>query len=90
VNGEDFFRVFLRKRAQKEVDRLPANIFDRILETLDSLRSEPRPHGAKKLSGLPEWRVRIGDYRILYRIDDSERTLEIVSVGHRREVYRNL
>ncbi|WP_456504324.1 type II toxin-antitoxin system RelE family toxin [Arthrobacter sp. UYCu723] len=60
----------------------------RILAAIELLAETPRPPGAKKLTGRVEWRVRTGDYRVLYRIDDGRLVIVGVPAGHRREIYR--
>jgi len=82
------YAVYLKRSAEKELDRLPAEVHDRVIKQLISLRDDPRPHGIKKLHGKEGYRIRVGDYRILYVIDDNENKLEIISVAHRKEVYR--
>jgi mRNA interferase RelE/StbE len=82
------YQVFLKKSAEKECDALPEAIFQRIRKKLLDLASEPRPFGVQKLHGQDAYRIRAGDYRILYRIDDSRKRVEIISVAHRREAYR--
>jgi mRNA interferase RelE/StbE len=63
-------------------------MFERVNERILSLRDDPRPHGVHKLAGaLDGWRVRVGNYRILYQIDDDAQTVTIVRVRHRRDVY---
>ena len=66
----------------------PAQLHDRISRKLLELEDNPRPHGIQKLHGQDRYRIRIGDYRVLYIIDDRAQTVEIVAVGHRRDVYR--
>jgi len=82
------YEVILPKSVQKELDRLPAKIADRVLARLASLESDPRPADVKKLKGRPAWRIRIGDYRAIYEIHDQSRQIIIVTIGHRREIYR--
>lgn len=82
------YRVILKRSAEKELDRLPAQLHDRITHKLLDLEDNPRPHGVQKLHGQDCYRIRIGDYRVLYMIDDRAQLVEIVAVGHRREVYR--
>ncbi len=82
------YAVVLKRTAEKELDALPRRIHDKVVDQLLSLKTSPRPVAAKKLHGREGYRIRVGDYRILYVIDDAERTVEIVSVAHRREVYR--
>ncbi len=84
------YTVLVKPSAEKEMDRLPSSVFDRITAAILKLASEPRPRGCRKLRGRDEYRLRCGDYRILYAVDDDHRVVEIMSVGHRREVYRDL
>ncbi|MGA2137339.1 MAG: type II toxin-antitoxin system RelE/ParE family toxin [Verrucomicrobiia bacterium] len=82
------YTVILKRSAERELDRLPAQLHDRITRKLLELEDDPRPHGVQKLHGQDRYRIRIGDYRVLYIIDDRAQTVEIVAVGHRRDVYR--
>ena len=83
------YRLLIKASAEKDLRGLPASLFQRVNARILALREEPRPAGSLKLSGnLEGWRVRVGDYRILYQIDDAAQTLTIVRVKHRREVYR--
>lgn len=70
------------------MDKLPALIHRRISRKILLLEDNPRPRGAKKLSGREEYRLRAGDYRVLYTIDDKWHMVTVFAVGHRREVYR--
>ncbi|MBN1345940.1 MAG: type II toxin-antitoxin system RelE/ParE family toxin [Phycisphaerae bacterium] len=63
---------------------------DGLLKTLLNLETNPRPRGSKRLRGGDEYRLRVGSYRILYTVDDSGQVVEIIAVGHRRDVYRGL
>jgi len=82
------YRVLLKNSAEKELERLPVKTHDRIVECLLLLREDPRPAGARKLQGREGYRIRVGNYRILYLVDDSGRKVEVVSIAHRRDVYR--
>lgn len=82
------YRLELETRAVKELSSIPKDRRELIVAVLDDLQKQPRPPGAKKLSGLDGYRVRKGDYRVLYTIDDAARTVRVYRVGHRREVYR--
>ncbi|MDQ4076813.1 MAG: type II toxin-antitoxin system RelE/ParE family toxin [Chloroflexota bacterium] len=62
----------------------------RILDALTDLGSEPRPAGTKKLGHLNSYRIRVGDYRAIYRIDDTNRTVKVWRIGHRKDVYRGI
>ena len=80
--------VALTSSAEKELKRLPGNLVERIIPRLERLGSNPRPAGCKKLKGGDrEWRIRVGDYRVVYTIDDSKRLVEVTRVRHRSEVY---
>jgi mRNA interferase RelE/StbE len=82
------YQVILPKSAQKELTRLPDEIAERILEALAGLEAQPRPRNCKKLRGESIWRIRVGDYRVIYEIHDEILRVIVVTVGHRREVYR--
>lgn len=82
------YRVIIERRAVKEIESLPGEIIQGVTDTIKNLKSNPRPHGVKKLIGEEGWRIRIRDYRILYTIDDSRRLVAIYRVKHRRESYR--
>ena len=82
------YRVALTASAEKELHALPAQMVARIVPRLEGLASAPRPPGCKKLSGGDnEWRIRVGDYLIVYEIDDGARTVDVTRIAHRREVY---
>ena len=82
------FQVILPKSVQKELDRLPDEITNRILARLSALETIPRPADVKKLKGRDAWRIRVGDYRVIYEINDRVSQIIVITVGHRREVYR--
>ncbi|MBF0262796.1 MAG: type II toxin-antitoxin system RelE/ParE family toxin [Magnetococcales bacterium] len=75
---------------QKSLDRMETGVRPRILQAASVLTTDPRPPGSRKLTGTPPnlWRIREGDYRIIYTIEDDRLVVLIVKVGHRREVYR--
>jgi mRNA interferase RelE/StbE len=82
------YEVSILRRAQKELASLPLEAYNQIKDAILSLADEPRPVGCKKLTARQGWRMRAGDYRILYEIDDSQQTILILHIGHRRDVYR--
>lgn len=83
------YEVFLEKSAENDLKRLPPSIFQRIIPQLRTLADKPRPFGCRKISGSKnDWRIRIGDYRIIYEIDEKTRFVKVMRVRHRREVYR--
>ncbi|MFK3672328.1 type II toxin-antitoxin system RelE/ParE family toxin [Leifsonia aquatica] len=73
--------------AARAIKKLPPEARARVGAAIELLADQPRPPAAKKLTGRPEWRVRTGDYRVLYRIEDERLTVVVVHAGHRREVY---
>jgi mRNA interferase RelE/StbE len=81
--------IELRPAAQRDLKALPRDVLPRIIKKIDSLSENPRPTGVEKLSGSENsYRVRVGDYRILYGIHDRVLLVLIVKVKHRRESYR--
>ncbi len=83
------YRLLLRPAAQRDLGRLPSAILGRVERAIERLKENPHPPGCKKLSGFEnEWRVRVGDYRILYLIDYAQQEIRVARVAHRREAYR--
>ena len=84
------YRVLIDPRAAKQLEKLPKSAVQRIDAAIAALSDAPRPTGVKMLRGKlkPGWRVRVGDYRVLYRIDDDAGDVRIFEIGHRREIYR--
>ena len=82
------YEVLLKRSAERELSGLPRSTHDRIIQRIVRLGTTPRPSGAVKLQGQDAYRIRIGDYRALYVVDDSRLRVEVVAVGHRRDVYR--
>ena len=82
------FQVILPKSVHKQLDRLADEVSRRVLDRLHELENNPRPADVKKLKGRPAWRVRVGDYRIIYEIHDRKLQIVVITVGHRRQVYR--
>lgn len=80
--------VRLKRSAEKELKNLPTRTHDKVINILLSLKENPFPRNSKKLRGREGYRIRIGDYRILYLIDESNKNIEVISVAHRKEVYR--
>jgi mRNA interferase RelE/StbE len=75
-------------RAKRELGALPIDTYHRLRDAIFALAHEPRAQSSRKLTGREGWRLRVGDYRVLYDIDDVKQTITIVHVGHRRDVYR--
>ena len=84
------YRIELRRRAQRALDKLPKSDFESVIEAIKGLALTPRPRGIEKVKSTGLWRIRQGDYRIIYAIDDKEHIVTVVRVGHRREIYRAL
>jgi mRNA interferase RelE/StbE len=82
------FEVRLRRSVAKDLLRLPKADNRRITARIEALAENPRPKGCEKLAGSSALRIRQGDYRIIYTIDDGTVVVEVIRVGHRREVYR--
>jgi mRNA interferase RelE/StbE len=83
------YSVFVRPAAARDLRSARGDIRARIETAIEGLRTDARPHGAKKLVGFEnEWRIRVGDYRVLYVIDERLKTVTIARVAHRREAYR--
>lgn len=83
------YTVVLRPPAQRAIKKLPNEIQSRIIKKIESLESNPRPPGCEKIAGAENlWRVRTGDYRILYEIVEDRLTIFIVHTAHRKDVYR--
>jgi mRNA interferase RelE/StbE len=83
------YEILLRRSVlRKDLSRIPKAEARRIVGTIRSLADDPRPPGSKKMSGKERYRVRQGNYRIVYSIQDHERSVWIVKVGHRADVYR--
>ena len=83
------YRVVFTRSARKELESLPGTIAARIVATSERLAAEPRPTGARKLRGGADlWRVRVGDYRVVYAINDADRVVDVRVVRHRKDAYR--
>lgn len=82
------YKIELRRRAQRAMDRLPKTDFRAVVEAIKELAQTPGPRGVEKVKSTGLWRLRQGDYRIIYAIDDNRQIIIVVRVGHRREIYR--
>jgi mRNA interferase RelE/StbE len=82
------YTVEIKRSAEREMDRLSEDVHRRITEGILALETNPRPPASRKLRGGKGYRVRIGDYRVLYTTDDEVRRILVYSVAHRREAYR--
>jgi len=82
------YEVITPRRVQRIIAALPTADSRRVLAAIKALAQSPRPAGVTKLRGEDLWRIRVGDYRVVYAIEDQRLVVTIVRVGHRREVYR--
>jgi mRNA interferase RelE/StbE len=83
------YKIEISKPAERDLKRLPTALFERIVPEIKALAMNPRPHGCAKLAGSKsDYRIRVGDYRVLYEIADQVRIVRILRVRHRREAYR--
>jgi mRNA interferase RelE/StbE len=82
------YTVSIKRSAQKALIRLPENDYQRVFAAIEALANDPRPEGSKKLKGRDGWRLRIGNYRVIYEINDRALAVLVVDVVHRREAYR--
>ena len=84
------YQIELRRRAQRALDKLPKTDFQAVVEAMKGLAQTPRPRSVEKVKSTGLWRIRQGDYRIIYAIDDNQQLVTVVRIGHRREIYRSL
>jgi mRNA interferase RelE/StbE len=82
------YSIFFRRSVEKDLARIPKRELLRILARIESLGEDPRPPGCEKLSGQEQYRIRQGRYRIIYSIQDTELTVWVAKVAHRKDVYR--
>lgn len=82
------YRVVLARSGERDLQRLPHDLVDRVIKAIDRLSQNPRLRGVIKLQGRNDlWRIRVGDYRCIYRIDDKQRLVDVTHVRHRKEAY---
>jgi mRNA interferase RelE/StbE len=83
------YEILLEKQAEKDLKNLPTQTFNRVIPAIKDLSVNPRPSGCLKVkNSLQDYRIRVGDYRIIYEIDDKNQILKVMRVRHRRESYR--
>ncbi len=82
------YTIRILRRAQKALARLPKRDYERVRDAIRALAENPRPPGAKKLTDREGWRIRIGAYRVIYEIDDANRVVTVLDIGHRGDIYR--
>ena len=83
------YEILLERNAERDLKKLPKKMFDRVVLCVKSLSQNPKPPGTRKIVGSTnDWRIRIGDYRVIYEIDEEVREVKIMRIRHRRESYR--
>ena len=82
------YSVLILPRAQRELSSLLQSAYEKVKLAIGQLAETPRPQGCLKLRGREGWRIRVGDYRVIYDVEDEERTVIVLQIGHRRDVYR--
>ena len=82
------YKLFISRKAQKQLLKLPANDYQKVKQTILNLAINPRPAGSKKLKGRDGWRVRQGNYRIIYDIEDDVLIVTVLDTRHRKDIYR--
>ena len=82
------YKLLIKPSAVKELEAVPVKDRRKVAAKIRGLAAEPRPHGSEKLSGQERYRLRHGDYRVVYAIDDAEQTVLVVKIGNRRDIYR--
>ena len=86
--GESVYRIAYLPDAAKAIRKLDAKVRARLLDAIGKLAANPRPPGVKKLQGVEAYRIRVGDYRVIYSVADGELLVLVFKAGHRREVYK--
>ena len=82
------YSLYVRGKADDELAKLPRREQDRINAAIDALADDPHPQGSVKLQGREGYRIRVGDYRVLYLVDDQDPSVTVTKIAHRREAYR--
>ena len=82
------YTVLIERSAQKQLAKISSPYFEAISEKIQLLEKDPRPPGCKKLTGRESWRIRVGDYRIIYNISDRVLEVIVIDIGNRKEIYR--
>jgi mRNA interferase RelE/StbE len=82
------YKIDIKPSALRELEKLSDSLIARLVPKIESLAADPRPSGCKKLRGYKDlWRIRVGDYRVVYVIDDTRKKLSITRIAHRQDVY---
>ncbi len=81
------YALLILRRAQKELANLDKTEYERVRDAVALLAENPRPNNCKKLVGREGWRIRVGNYRVIYEIDDTKKQITVLHIGHRRDIY---
>jgi len=81
------YTLLILRRAQKELANLDKTEYERVRDAVILLAENPRPSSCKKLVGREGWRIRVGNYRVIYEINDANRQVTVLHIGHRRDIY---
>lgn len=82
------YDVFVLPQAQKDLDKLDPSVFERVVKRVRLLAKDPRPQGSLKMTAEEGYRIRIGDHRVLYRVDDDPKRVYVYRIKHRKDAYR--
>jgi mRNA interferase RelE/StbE len=82
------YTIHILRRAQRELARLPRESYERVRDAIRALAENSRPRGCLKLTEREGWRIRVGNYRVVYEIDDEQQAVTVLHIGHRRDIYR--
>jgi len=83
------YEILLERNAERDLKKLPKGVFHRVVLSVKSLAQDPRPPGTRKIVGSGnDWRIRVGDYRVLYEIDEDAKAVKVMRIRHRRDAYR--
>jgi mRNA interferase RelE/StbE len=82
------YKISILRRAQKQLAKIPASDYKKVKQAILDLAHDPRPPGSKKLKGRPGWRIRQGDFRVIYEIQDDKLIVIVLDVGNRKDIYR--
>ncbi len=81
------YTISLTKKAEKQLDKLPDKIAEPIIDAIEDLSENPRPNGYKNLKNRDGYRIRIGNYRVIYEVFDDELIVDVIKLGHRKDIY---
>ena len=81
------YQLVIDRYAEKQLAKIPPPYFNRIVKSIRDLANNPRPHGYKKLAGRDGYRIRSGNYRIIYTVQDNILTVFVIDIGHRKDIY---